>query len=68
MLRIFAAPHLYVRQLQSLIVWEIEMIKSSFLASIIEKQNRISTLQVAFIDVEKYSKRRTANQILVVRK
>lgn len=42
------------------------MIKSTHLSNIVEKQNRISNLLVVFVDVEKYSRRRTVNQISVV--
>jgi Adenylate and Guanylate cyclase catalytic domain len=45
---------------------KLKMSKSNHLASIIEKQNRISTMLVVFVDVEKYSRRRTVNQISVV--
>jgi len=42
------------------------MTKSPHLSNIIEKQNRTSTISVVFVDIEKYSKRRTVNQIAVV--
>jgi len=42
------------------------MTKSPHLSDIIEKQNRTSTISVVFVDIEKYSKRRTVNQIAVV--
>jgi hypothetical protein len=42
------------------------MTKSAHLANIIEKHNRTTSVSVVFVDVEKYSKRRTVNQIAVV--
>lgn len=42
------------------------MTKSAHLTNIIEKQNRTSSISVVFVDIEKYSKRRTVNQISVV--
>ena len=42
------------------------MSESKLLSRIIQKQNRIANVQVVFVDVEKYSKRRTAAQITVV--
>lgn len=40
--------------------------KSSHLSEIVEKHNRIANLQTVFVDVEKYSRRRTLNQISVI--
>jgi hypothetical protein len=42
------------------------MSQSNLLTRIIEKQNRIANVCVVFVDIEKYSKRRTVNQIAVV--
>lgn len=42
------------------------MSESTHLHGIMEKHNRIANLQVVFIDVEKYSKRRTLSQIEVI--
>jgi hypothetical protein len=42
------------------------MAESRHLSDIMDKQQRIATLQVVFFDVEKYSRRRTAAQIDVV--
>jgi class 3 adenylate cyclase len=40
--------------------------ESRHLDNIIERENRIANLQVAFVDIEKYSQRRTQNQAAVV--
>ncbi len=42
------------------------MSESTHLYNIMEKHNRITNLQVVFIDIEKYSKRRTLSQIEVI--
>ena len=42
------------------------MSESNHLNEIMEKHNRTATLQVVFIDIEKYSKRRTLSQITVI--
>lgn len=39
---------------------------SAHLDRIMEKQNRIARVQVVFVDIEKYSRRRTVNQIAVI--
>jgi class 3 adenylate cyclase len=40
--------------------------ESTHLARIMEKQNRITSLQIVFADIEKYSKRRTVTQTEVI--
>ena len=52
--------------IQTLLTSEIRMSRSAHLANIIEKHNRTSSVSVVFVDIEKYSKRRTVNQIAVV--
>lgn len=40
--------------------------ESNHLADIMDKHNRVANLQVAFVDIEKYSKRRSLTQIQVI--
>jgi hypothetical protein len=39
---------------------------SHYLQSIIEKNNQLANLQVVFVDIEKYSQRRTSNQVSII--
>lgn len=40
--------------------------KSNYLDGIITKQNRVTNMQVVFLDIEKYSKRRTSMQVSLI--
>lgn len=39
---------------------------STHLQSIIDKNNQLTSIQVTFIDIEKYSQRRTSNQVSII--